>query len=262
MNKTPIEWVRNSDGSQGYTWNPITGCLGPNGTPEKPNRCSYCFANKLAKGRLKERYLSIPEYPYDDCPALLIPHTDKSDPFVPRFWRHRLSEPSFWCRKPRTIFVCSMGELFSEHYPASWLGNILHTFYKCPQHTFLVLTKNPPRDEKICWPRNVWFGVTINKSGDWLRLRIVEDCEATKKFISFEPLLDDVLNNPHIQLVTFNWIIIGAQTKPSKLPKKEWVEHIVNQADLLGISVFLKNNLKPLFGDNLRQEFPRYGGVV
>lgn len=242
MNKTKIEWVRNDDDSQGYTWNPITGCLGPNGTPEKPNRCSYCFAHKLAKGRLKQHYLSVPEYPYDD-PPLLIPKTDKSDPFVPRFWRHRLKEP-FWHRKPCTIFVCSMGELFSEYYPASWLGNILHTFYGCPQHTFLVLTKNPSRDECISLPKNVWFGVTINKGEDWLRLRIAEDCEVGKKFISFEPLLDDVMSNPRIHLVGFNWIIIGAQTKPYKLPKKEWVEHIVNTANLLGIPIFLKNNLR------------------
>lgn len=243
MNKTKIEWVRNKDGTQGYTWNPITGCLGPNGTPGKPNRCPYCFAHKLAKGRLKQRYLSVPDWSCDDCPALLVPGTDKSDPFVPRFWRHRLKEP-FWHRKARTIFVCSMGELFSEYYPAAWLVNILHTFYGCPRHTFLVLTKNPPRDEKICWPRNVWFGITVNKGEDWLRLRIAEDCPVGRKFISFEPLLDDVMSNPRIQLVAFDWIIIGAQTKPYKPPKKEWVEHIVNEADLLGIPIFLKNNLR------------------
>lgn len=152
-----------------------------------------------------------------------------------------------------------MGEIFNEYYPASWLENILHTFYGCSQHTFLVLTKNPPGDEHLCLPKNVYFGVTINKGEDWLRLHIAEDCEATKKFISFEPLLDDVMNNPRIQLVAFNGIIIGAQTKPCKLPKKEWVEHIVNQADSLGISVFLKNNLKPLMGERLIkgwQEFP------
>ena len=43
MNKTQIEWVRNPDGTQGYTWNPITGCL---------NGCEYCYARKLANGRL------------------------------------------------------------------------------------------------------------------------------------------------------------------------------------------------------------------
>ena len=36
MNKTKIEWVKNPDGTQGYTFNPITGCL---------NNCDYCYAS-------------------------------------------------------------------------------------------------------------------------------------------------------------------------------------------------------------------------
>ncbi len=253
MQPTAIEWVRNPDGSPGQSWNPITGCLGPNGIPEKPKRCLYCYAHKLANGRLKKRYLSDPMYPYD--PPLLVPNTDPSDPFSPRFWTHRLSEPGS-LRRPSTIFVCSMGELFSDYYPASWLGRALQIFYVNPQHTFLVLTKNPSQSEFIHFPKNVWFGVTINKGEDWLRLRIAENCESTK-FISFEPLLDDVMNSPHIQLVAFDWIIIGAQTKPYEAPKKEWVSRIVHEAGCLGIPVFLKNNLKPLLGENLRQEFPK-----
>ena len=48
MNKTSIEWVKNPDGSQGYTWNPVTGCL---------NGCEYCYARRLANTRLRDRYL-------------------------------------------------------------------------------------------------------------------------------------------------------------------------------------------------------------
>jgi len=243
MNKTKIEWVRNDDGTQGYTWNPITGCLGPNGTPEKPNRCSYCFAHKLAEGRLKQCYLSIPEYPYDDYPALLVPKTNGSDPFVPRFWRHRLKEP-FWHRKPCTIFVCSMGELFNEYYPASWLGNILHTFYECPQHTFLVLTKNLPRDECIHLPKNVWLGVTVTSFLDWLRVCQLQSSQAKVKFISFEPLLDDALDTTNISLVGIDWVIIGAQTQLSLLPKPQWVYRIIDTARHAGIPLFLKDNLR------------------
>ena len=256
MNKTKIEWVRNKDGTQGYTWNPITGCLGPNGTPEKPDRCSYCFAHKLAKGRLKQRYLSIPEYPYDDYPALLVPKTNRSDPFVPRFWRHRLREP-FWHRKPCTIFVCSMGELFNEYYPASWFGNVLQTFYGCPQHTFLVLTKNPRPAIHVALPPNVWLGATLNTFDDWGRGYFLRETSAKLKFFSFEPLLSNFFASSYsLPLDGIGWIIIGAQTNPYRPPKKEWVHRIVDEADRLGIPVFLKNNLKPLLGDNLRQELP------
>ena len=40
LNRTNIEWVINSDGSRGFTWNVVTGCL---------HGCSYCYARKIAK---------------------------------------------------------------------------------------------------------------------------------------------------------------------------------------------------------------------
>ncbi|MBA7575646.1 hypothetical protein ES708_17478 [subsurface metagenome] len=52
-----------------------------------------------------------------------------------------------------------------------------------------------------------------------------------------------------------NWVIIGAQTKPYKPPKIEWVKEIVEAADRAGIPVFLKDNLKPLFTDEQHRIF-------
>jgi len=53
-----------------------------------------------------------------------------------------------------------------------------------------------------------------------------------------------------------DWIIIGSQTKPYNPPKIEWLQAIVELADEAGVPVFLKDNLKPLLGNNLRQELP------
>jgi protein gp37 len=49
MNKTNIDWTDR-------TWNPITGCMGP----LNKGRCAYCYAHKLARGRLRARYLANP----------------------------------------------------------------------------------------------------------------------------------------------------------------------------------------------------------
>ncbi len=38
-------------------------------------------------------------------------------------------------------------------------------------------------------------------------------------------------------------VIIGAQTKPTVMPKIEWVEEIVEACDKAGVKVFLKDNL-------------------
>jgi protein gp37 len=57
VNKTSIEWAKNPDGTQGFTWNPITGCLNHNNGLCKGGGFP-CYAYKLANGRLRKRYLS------------------------------------------------------------------------------------------------------------------------------------------------------------------------------------------------------------
>lgn len=255
MNKTKIEWVRNPDGSQGYTCNVFTGCLGPDGTPQKPERCPYCFAHQLAKGRLKQCYLSDPPYPFDPPVPLLT--ADPHDPFTPRFWRHRLREP-FWRKKPATIFLCSMSDPFGKYIPISWKISLLNVVRDVPRHTFLVLTKNPSGFPRYPTLPNLWLGVTVNYFTDWDRLSLLQSCNTKHRFVSFEPLLSDAMVGPNRSLLPeLDWIIIGAQTKPYEPPRIGWVNRIVHEATCLGIPVFLKNNLKPLLGENLRQEFPK-----
>jgi hypothetical protein len=55
------------------------------------------------------------------------------------------------------------------------------------------------------------------------------------------------------------WIVIGAETGNRKgrvIPKREWIEAIVNECRKNNIPVFLKNNLAPVWGDSLIQEYP------
>lgn len=226
MNHTKIEWTD-------YTWSRITGCVGPNGTPSKPKRCSYCYAHRLAKGRLKNLYLSNPN---------VIPGGDLNDPFTPRYWPDRAIEP-YKLKKPTTIFVCSMGELFGDFVPDDWIHNILGTCWELPQHIFQILTKNPKRAQHFRFPFNVWLGVTVTSFLDWLRVCLLQSCQAKVKFISFEPLLDDALDTTNISLHGIDWIIIGAQTRPTVLPHPAWVYRIINKARHEGIPLFLKPNL-------------------
>ncbi len=245
MNRTKIPWVRNPDGTQGYTWNPITGCLGPNGTPEKPKRCSYCYAHKLANGRLKKRYLASPTDITGE--PLIIPDGDPLDPFTPRLWPRRLLEPHT-VKKPSTIFICSMGEVFGDFIPVRWIYWILETCRNCPQHTFQILTKNPNRAKEFYFPDNVWLGVTVTSESDWPRVPLLLGSDAKVKFISFEPLLGDVFKDP--KLASFSgfsyvdWAIIGARTRPYLKPDPAWVYNIIDRAHSEGIPVFVKDNLR------------------
>ena len=56
-----------------------------------------------------------------------------------------------------------------------------------------------------------------------------------------------------------SWVILGSQTKPTVMPKIEWVEEITEACDKAGVAVFHKDNLKPIFPEptnTLRQEMP------
>lgn len=253
MNQTKIEWVRNDNGTQGYTWNPITGCLGPNGTRSKPKRCPYCYAHRLAKGRLKKLYLSN---------SNTVPYGDSSDPFIPRFWPSRLYEPLNH-RTPSKIFVSSMGEPFGKSIPYIWIYDLLNICSLCPQHIFQILTKNPKEALDFAFPDNVWLGVTVTSPSDWFRVPLLLRSKAKTKFISFEPLLEDVFDSPDLPSFSgfpyIDWVIIGAQTQPYLKPDHDWVYNIIDKARKEGIPVFLKNNLH--WQEEI-QEFPTLGAKI
>lgn len=291
MNKTAIEWVKNPDGSQGYTWNPITGCL--NHTPD--GLCLGgmfpCYAWKLAHTRLKERYLANEEYaPVDVSNLDMIDPAD--DPFYPRFWPERLEElyPSHATLKtsryhrdiePKGIFPCDMSDLFGLAIPEDWTRQVMEVIEDCPQHRFYLLTKQAQNlAEWLPFPPNCWVGVTATNEHFLVEaLNRLIWIEAKVRFISFEPLLGSALPQGwHTRLPSIDWVIIGAQTKPYRPPRIEWVREIVEAADRTGIPVFLKDNLKPLLRNDdgwtpalfisardcngeewLRQELPKEG---
>ena len=303
MQKTAIEWVFNPDGTRpGYTWNPITGCL---------NGCSYCYARKLANGRLKQKYLAN-VYGLDNDPKISNAEFRKhaEDPFYPRFWTERLEdikrEPLPWFHRGKDlrkgIFVCDMGELFGDWIPQRWQDDIFGIIKLHSQHRFYLLTKQPQNLVKFSpFPENCWVGVTAtNRDTYTLAIYHLGRIKAPIKFISFEPLLSKVMDSwftPAIFPAAFedkseaqvmvnkgvNWLILGACTGTlndlkslalkypeltlmplNKLsgrqwtlqPKREWILDIIAAASVKSIPIFLKNNLSPLLGSDLRQEMP------
>lgn len=166
---TKIEWAEES-------WNPATGCT------KVSEGCRNCYAERMAR-RLAGRY-GYPEAPRHFDVTL---HPD------------RLGQPLRW-KKPRTVFVCSMSDLFHEDVACSFIHEVWDRMQDARQHTFLVLTKRPGRLQEFltsAWGYpplpNVGLGVTAEnqKTADERR----EDFEATPgafKFVSYEPALDPV----------------------------------------------------------------------
>jgi len=147
-------------------------------------------------------------------------------------------------KKPATIFMGSMHDIFGEWVPDSWISWIIDTAKNCPQHTFLFLTKNVVRYRYFDFCENCWLGVTDDcKNSDTYPLDDFAEYypAPARKFISFEPLLGRI-GIP----VDVDQIIIGAQTgTDAVLPKKEWVDEIIEKSK--GKKIFLKNNLYQYF---------------
>ncbi len=94
-----------------------------------------------------------------------------------------------------------MGDLFHEQVKIGWLTHIFDMIERCPQHTFIVLTKRPERIIPMLYGRhgcmkegtiltNVWWGVTAeNQQRADERIPPLLQIPAAVRFISYEPAL-------------------------------------------------------------------------
>jgi len=257
MNRSHYECFPNPNGTRGWIWNPITGSLGD---------CPNPNAKKLANTRLRERYLANPNtaVKYQTEATIEEYERQRTDPFYPRFWEDRLSEPvnklRRWGRNksvfnkqsPKGIFVCDMSDLFGIGIPEEWTRRVLDKLQYAKQHRFYLLTKQPQNLIKFSpFPPNCFVGVSVT---DMPMLNTVINTlpfiKAKVKYLSFEPLLSWECPNSELSFVFedsgISWVILGSQTKPYKPPKIEWIKEIVEACDKAGTPVFIKDNLKPL----------------
>lgn len=202
MNKTKIEWALNPDGTPGYTWNPITGCLNHvNGRCKGGN--FPCYAYRLANTRLKERYLANTNVGFLPVKGLLAGEAD--DPFDPRFWPERLQQgqdflfSSQWRRytEPVGVFVCDMSDLFGIGVPEEWTEQVLQVMRDASAHSshrFYLLTKQPQNLANFSpFPPNCFVGVSATNQGQFDNaVKYLKEVQATVKYISFEPLLERI----------------------------------------------------------------------
>lgn len=77
---------------------------------------------------------------------------------------HMLNLPLYW-KKPQTIFVNSMSDLFHDEVPARFIQQVFEVMRQACWHRFQVLTKRAERLEslspEICWEPNIWMGVSV-----------------------------------------------------------------------------------------------------
>lgn len=246
MAKTKIEWAD-------AVWNPVTGC-----TPISEG-CQNCYAKRMAN-RLRGRC----GYPADDF-------------FKVTLHQERLNEPLKW-KKPRRIFVCSMGDLFHEEVDDGFLCRVFDTMLAAKQHIFMILIKRPERMKNFIMrcvhgiPKNIWLGVTAeNQQRADERIPILLQIPAAVRFVSVEPMLGPVDlteyfseydyrptyeyyreflkmqgiesdGKPALFKSGLDWVICGGETGPKARPMHpDWVRSLRDQCQDAGVPFFFKS---------------------
>ena len=205
-----IEWTE-------MTGNPVTGCV------KVSQGCKNCYAERLAH-RLH-----------------LMGSARCANEFAPTLHHDLIDFPRHW-KKPRTIFVNSMSDLFQEAVPLDFIRSVFDTMAACPQHIFQVLTKRGERLAELAshlpWPENVWMGVSVEDERVVDQIDSLRQTPAKVKFLSCEPLigpLDD------LDLTHIDWVIVGGESgRGSRSMEKEWVKSILRQCRDARVKFFFK----------------------
>lgn len=169
------------------------------------------------------------------------PDTLTSKVFDLRLWPQRLEVPLRW-RKPKTIFVNSMSDLFHEDIPLEFVEQVFATMRAAHWHTFQILTKRHERLAELAdyfdWPPNVWTGVTIENRRFIGRAEALRTVPAAVRFISAEPLLGPL---DDLSLEGIDWLIAGGESGPGyRRIDVDWVSALRNSCEREGVAFFFK----------------------
>ena len=207
--RSAIEWTE-------ATWNPVTGC-----TQVSPG-CAHCYAKRFA-----ERFRGVPGHPYE-----------QGFEVVQR--PERLDQPLRW-KRPRTIFVNSMSDLFHEAVADGFVASVFEVMERAERHTFQVLTKRPERAAALApslpWPPNVWLGVSVENQRWTARVDALREIPAAVRFLSCEPLLGPLA----LDLEGVGWVIAGGESGPRARPMDiAWARGVRDQCLASGVPFFFK----------------------
>lgn len=259
--RSKIEWTD-------ATWNPIVGCK------KVSEGCRNCYAMGAA-ARLER--IGVPHYAgLTRLGRQGVEWTGQ----IARAPEHILTQPLRW-RRPRTVFVNSMSDLFHEDVPDELIDQVFAVMALAPQHRFIVLTKRPERmrtymitpgmrsrcnrlvwhigcdNRGATWP-NVILGTSVeDQATAEERVPALLDTPAAVRIMSAEPLLGplDVWNwipapyQPSIDpLATpgppyLACVITGGETGPGARPAHlDWFRAIRDQCAAAGVAYFHKQN--------------------
>jgi protein gp37 len=154
---------------------------------------------------------------------------------------HTLEYPLRW-KKPLTIFVNSMSDLFHEEVPLEYIQQVFQVMNRANWHTYQILTKRSDRllelSPLLDWQEHVWMGVSVENAKYTYRIDDLRKTGAKVKFLSVEPLLGPI---PKLHLKKIDWVIVGGESGPgARKIDSEWVTDIRDQCARAKVAFFFK----------------------
>lgn len=236
MGRTKIEWAS-------HVWNPIVGC-----SIVSPG-CTNCYAMAMA-ARIEAAGTSGPRPSHYAGTTRNVNGNAVWTGKVELAPVHILTAPLHW-KKPRRIFVNSMGDLFHEAVAEEWIDAVFAVMRQCRQHSFQVLTKRSRRMQDYLIARadhraivqspNVWLGTSVERQqeADERRRALHKVAEAGwMTWVSYEPALGPV---DWSGWEFIRWLVSGGESGPNARPSHpDWHRSARDWCKQNGIPYFFK----------------------
>lgn len=229
---TKIQWAH-------HTFNPWWGCV------RVSPGCVHCYAEAF------DRRVS-------GVAAAHWGPTSERRFFGDKHWY----EPLRWNREAiaagerRRVFCASMADVFERRpdlvEPRARLYRLIEA---TPGLDWMLLTKRPENIGGVPILSNVWYGTTVEDVARKGRIDLLRRVIATVRFLSIEPLLEDLGT---LDLRGIDLVIVGGESHQTRSLARgcdaEWIRHVVEQCQAAGVAVFVKQVGSNAF--NLRPQGP------
>jgi protein gp37 len=141
-----------------------------------------------------------------------------------------------------------MSDMFHKGIPDEYIQQVATVMLRADHHMYQILTKRPERLKQLLptWSfplvakaPYIWWGVSVEDRKHGLpRVKILQESIARNKFLSIEPLLEDL---GQFDLSGIGWVIVGAESGYGARPMQDdWVRSIRDQCLKQNIPFFFK----------------------
>lgn len=210
--QTGIEWCT-------ATWNPWRGC------DKVSPGCANC-------------YMFSEQKRYGRDPAKVVRS------------KTTFSDPIRW-KDPQTVFTCSWSDFFHRDADA-WRDGAWRIIRDTPWHRYLILTKRiEDVADRLPWPKgapwpNVWLGTSIeNRRFSYRADRLLDLC-AAGRFVSAEPLLEEIDIRHTLGKGGIEWVIAGGESGVGARPFNiEWARSLRDQCSNRAAFFFKQAGRRP-----------------